>query len=128
MKEKNKLINKVKGLLKKLGKPRWFSKYGPKKYEMYEHLSCLLIRHYCRLSYRRVVKLLDLLGFVCPSKSALQYNAERISSWSWNKSLKVTSGVQHHIVAIDGTGLSRTNPNYYYLIRIMVLFLRFLLH
>ena len=118
MKRRCKLVNKVKRLLRRLRCPRWLHHFGPKKYEFYIHVVCLLIRHYCRLSYRRTVKLLDLLGFTCPSKSALQFTANKISSGVWNKLLELTSGYRHNIIAIDSTGISRTNPSYHYLKRI----------
>ncbi len=118
MKKEVKIIKKVKHLIKCLGCPRWLHHFGPKTYEFYEHLVALLMRHYCRLSYRRIVMLLDLFGFNCPSKSALQATAEKIPKWMWDKALQITSGRRHHIVAIDGTGLSRTNPSYHYLRRI----------
>lgn len=119
MKKEVKLVNKIKRLLKRLGCPRWLHRFGPKTYELYQHLSALLVRYYCKgLSYRRTTKLLDLLGFRCPSKSALQYNSKKIPSWLWNKAVEITSGINHYIIAIDSTGLSRTNPSYYYLKRI----------
>ncbi len=80
-KKQVKLLNKVKRLLKRLGYPRFLHKYGPKRYELYVHLSALIIRYFCQLSYRRIVNLLDLLGFNCPSKSALQYNANKIKTF-----------------------------------------------
>lgn len=118
MKKEEKLVNKVKRLLRRLGMPRWLHHFGPKIYELYEHLSALIIRFYCRLSYRRIKKLLDMLGIICPSKSALQYTADRIPSWLWNRAIEITSGGMHHLIAIDSTGLSRTNPSYHYLRRI----------
>ena len=118
MKKEEKLINKVKRLLKRLGMPRWLHHFGPKTYELYEHLVALLIRYYCRLSYRRIKKLLDLLGIICPSKSALQSTANKIPKCLWDKALEITSGNKHYIVALDGTGFSRTNPSYHYLRRI----------
>ena len=118
MKKEVKLVNKVKRLLRRLKCPRWLHHFGPKKYEFYEHIAALLVRHYCRSSYRRTVTFLDLLGFICPSKSALQYTANKIRSGLWNKMIEITSGIKHHIIAIDGTGLSRRNPSYYYLKRI----------
>jgi len=113
-----KIVKKVKHLIKRLGCPRWLHHFGPKKYEFYEHLVALLMRHYCRLSYRRIVYLLDEFEFTCPSKSALQDTAKKIPKWIWDKALEITSGARHHIVAIDGTGFSRTNPSYHYLRRI----------
>lgn len=73
MKREERIENKVKHLLRKLGMPRWLHHYGPKTYELYEHLVALITRHYCKgLSYRRTVSLLRMFGIKCPSKSALQ--------------------------------------------------------
>ena len=113
-----KLVNKVKRLLKRLGCPRWLHRFGPKTYELYHHLCALLVRYYCRLSYRRTVKLLDLLGIICASKSALQYTAKHMPKWIWDYALQATAGINHHIVALDSTGFSRTHPSYHYLRRI----------
>ena len=118
MKREIKIVNKVKRLLRRLRCPRWLHHFGPKTYEFYEHVVALLVRFYCRLSYRRAVKLLNLLGFTCPSKSALQYTADKIPKYLWDKLLELTSGVKHHIIAIDSTGISRRNPSYHYLKRI----------
>jgi hypothetical protein len=117
MKKENKLIKKVKHLLRRIGCPRWLHHFGPKKYEFYEHFCALLIRSFCRLSYRRIKQLFDLMGIICPSKSALQYTAKKLDSGFWQKILKITSG-NSYLVAIDSTGLSRTNPSYHYLKRI----------
>jgi len=62
MKREERIQNKVKCLLRKLNAPRWLHHFGPKTYEFYMHLVALLIRSYCKLSYRRIVKLLNLLG------------------------------------------------------------------
>lgn len=113
-----KLVKKVKRLLKRLGCPRWLHHYGPKTYELYQHLCALLVRYYCQLSYRRVKKLLDLLGIVCASKSALQYTAKHMPKWIWDRALQATAGNSHHIIALDSTGFSRTHPSYHYLKRI----------
>ena len=117
MKRENKLVQKVKRLLRRLGCPRWLHHFGPKKYEFLHHLSALLIRFYCRLSYERVKQFLDLLGIVCPSKSALHYTAKKLDASFWHRVLKATSG-QPYLVAMDSTGFSRTNPSYHYLRRI----------
>lgn len=118
MDKQNKLVKKVKRLLKRLRCPRWLHHFGPKKYEFWQHLVVLLIRHYCSLSYRRVVKLLDLLDMTCASKSALQYTAGHMPKWIWDRALQATAGMKHHVVAIDSTGFSRTHPSYHYLRRI----------
>lgn len=118
MNKENKLLNKIKHFLRRLN-IRFLHMYGPKTYELYEHLTALLIRHYCKnLAYRRIKKLLDLLEITCPSKSALQYTMKRIPKWLWDKAIEITSGIKHHIIALDSTGFSRINPSYHYLRRI----------
>ena len=117
MNKEIKLVKIVKRLLKRLGMPRWLHHYGPKKYIFAEHLQALLYGVYARLSYRRLVYSLDLLGIRCPSKSALQYTAKKLGSGLWTRILKVTSGISY-LIALDSTGFSRTNPSYHYLRRI----------
>ena len=117
MRDDTKLVKKVKRLLRRLGYPRWLHHFGPKKYEFLDHLCALLIRAFGRLSYRRVVQLMDLLGRTCPRKSALRDTAAKLNAGFWNRVLKATSGIDP-IVAIDSTGLARTNPSYHYLRRI----------
>lgn len=117
MEKKNKLINKVKRLLRRLGCPRWLHHFGPKKYELLDHLAALLIRALCKLSYRRVKQLLDMLDIKCPSKSALQYTSSKLDSRFWQRLLELTSGC-NYLIAIDSTCFARTNPSYYYLKRI----------
>ncbi len=118
MDKETKLVKKVKRLLKRLKCPRWLHHFGPKTYEFYQHLCALLVRHCCRLSYRRTVKLLDLLGLVCASKSALQYTAKHMPKRLWCRALEATAGIKHHVIALDSTGFSRTHPSYHYLRRI----------
>ena len=117
MKKEKKLVKKVKCLLKRLGMPRWLHRFGPKTYEFYQHIVALLVKAFCRLSYRRTEKLLALLDVICPSKSALQYTAKKLKTDFWEKVLQATR-VDPYLVALDSTGLSRTNPSYHYLRRI----------
>jgi len=117
MTNETKLVKKVKRLLRRLGFPRWLHHYGPKKYEFLDHLSALLIRFFCRLSYRRTSQMLDWLGIKCPKKSALNNTARKLDSAFWQKFIKTTAG-NSYLVAVDSTGLSRTNPSYHYLKRI----------
>lgn len=117
MEKQTKLVFKVKRLLKRLGYPRWLHHFGPKTYELYEHMCALLMRSYCQLSYRRVKQLFVLLGLRCPTKSSLQRTAAKLDSKFWQQVLRATSP-KTYIVALDATGLSRTNPSYHYLKRI----------
>ena len=117
MKKEIRLVKKIKRLLRQLGCPRWLHHYGPKTYEFLEHLTALLIRSFCRLSYRRVKQLLDLFEIKSPSKSALQCTAKKLDSSFWQKLLQTTCN-QSYLIAIDSTGFARTNPSYHYLRRI----------
>ena len=117
MKKEIRLVKKLKRLLRRLGCPRWLHHFGPKTYEFLEHLFALLIKAFCRLSFRRTKQLLDLLGTICPSKSSLQRTAAKLNSAFWDRVLKITCG-NSYLVAIDSTGFSRTNPSYHYLKRI----------
>lgn len=117
MNKENKLVKKVKHLLRRLGHPRWLHHFGPKTYEFHEHFVALLIKFFCRLSYRRVKKLLSLLDIRCPSKSSLQRTAQKLNAEFWNQVLMLTSG-KPYLVAVDSTGFARTNPSYHYLRRI----------
>jgi hypothetical protein len=60
---------------------------------------------------------MDLLGRTCPRKSALRDTAAKLNAGFWNRVLKATSGIDP-LVAIDSTGLTRSNPSYHYLRRI----------
>lgn len=117
MNKKERLVHKVKRLLRRLGCPRWLHHFGPKTYTFLEHLCALLVRAYCRLSYARTAELFGILGMTCPSKSALWYTAQKLDSGFWQRVLKVTSGTTY-LAAIDSTCFSRTNPSYHYLRRI----------
>lgn len=118
MKKKQRFVNKVKRLLKRLGCPRWLHHFGPKKYEFYMHIMCLLVKEACKLSFRRVSSILEMLGFDVPSYSALCKMRKRIPLWMWNKILQVTAEFNSNLVAVDSTGFSRTSPSFYYIKRI----------
>ena len=117
MNKEAKLVKKVKYLLRKAGLPRWLHRFGPKKYAFWHHCLALLIKQECRLSYRRVSALLSSLGWHVPTYSALAKMVKRIPVTLWQRLLAATCN-QANLVAIDGTGLSRTSPSLYYLQRI----------
>lgn len=118
MTKKNKLVNKVKRLIKRAGLPRWLHHYGPKKYEFWHHAIALIVKQECRLSYRRVSNLLKSLGFKVPTYSALAKMSSRIPIAIWQLLLKMTIKNKTRIAALDGTGMSRPLPSPYYYKRI----------
>ena len=117
-KENNKLINKVKHLLKKCGVPRFLHHFGPKMYELWQHVFALFIKQYCQLSYRITTQLLRDLGFNIATKSTLQRYAAKLDLPFWQSILNKTIGRINKIGAIDGSGLERTNACWYYIKRI----------
>ena len=118
MKKETKLTKKINRLLKKLNCPRFLHHFGPKKYKFKQHATALLLKEVCKMSFRRVSKLLFLLEIKVPSFSALCKMRRRIPHWIWEKLLCLSSGIRYEQVAIDGTGFSRTNPSYHYVKRI----------
>ena len=118
MSEKTKLVNKVKRLVRKAGFPRWLHHFGPKKYEFWQHAIALIVKQECKLSYRRVSRLLNWLGHKTPSYSALAKMVKRIHWTVWQKILDMTNKQKLNIVAIDGTGMSNPLPSPYYYKRI----------
>lgn len=118
MEKKNKLVNKIKRLIKRTGCPRWLHHFGPKKYEFWQHVIALLVKQECKLGYRRVSRLFDMLGYVVPTYSALAKMNKRIPLSLWQRLLKATANNKTNIVAIDGSGMSRPLPSPYYYKRI----------
>jgi hypothetical protein len=118
MKKKAKLIKKINAIIKRADLPRYLHKYGPKKYELWGYIFSLIVKSLFRLSYRRACNLLNMLGFNVPSKSSLQRQSKNIPRYIWKRLLNATIDFTPEIVAIDGTGLSRTSISWYYVNRI----------
>jgi hypothetical protein len=118
MKEKIKLVNKVKRLIRKAGLPRWLHHYGPKKYEFWHHAIAYIVKQECKLGYRRLTRLLRWLGYKCPCPSALCTSFNKIPLQLWQRLLAVTASSRINLAAIDATGMSRALPSPYYYRRI----------
>jgi hypothetical protein len=118
MKKEERLVNKIKRLLRRLGCPRWLHHYGPKTYELAQHIFAFVVMAICRLSLRRVHQFLGMLGYKVPTFSALCKSRKRISPTLFQSALALTAGENHKDVAIDSTGISRTNPSHHYIKRI----------
>jgi len=117
-KKEVKLINKIKRLLKRLKCPRYLHSFGPKKYEFSQHIVALLLKEVFKLSFRRVANLLNMLNIIVPTYSALCKSRRRIKLGFWKQLLRLTSNFQSYMVAVDSTGLSRSNPSWHYIKRI----------
>ncbi|MFO8016433.1 MAG: IS5 family transposase [Candidatus Woesearchaeota archaeon] len=118
MEKEEKLVNKIKRILKRIGCPRWLHHFGPKKYLFADHILALVVKQECKLGYRRLSRLLRALGIRCPCYSALWHCMNRIRFTLWPRILNATRDFKSYIVALDGTGMSRPLPSPYYYRRI----------
>lgn len=82
MKKEERLVNKIKRLLRRLGCPRWLHHY-----ELYQHIFAFIIMAVCRFSLRRVYKFLKMLGYKVPTFSALCKSRKRISPTLFHQAL-----------------------------------------
>ena len=113
-----KLVKKVSSLLKKINCPCFLHHFGPKKYKFVQHAVALLLKETLKCSFRRISDILNQLDVRVPTYSALCKSRKRIPFWIWNNLLKITAGETSGIIAVDGTGFSRTNPSFHYIKRI----------
>jgi transposase len=118
MKKEEKIVKKLSKLLRRINCPRYLHHFGPKKYKFLQHALALLLKEVFRLSFRRISRLLIMLGFNVPSYSALCKIRKRIPSWIWNSLLKSTIDFNEFSVAVDSTGFSTSNPSFHYVKRI----------
>jgi transposase len=112
------LSRKIKRFLRRLGCPRWLHHFGPKTYQLWQHIFALIAGAIFRLSLRRITKLLREFDVKVPTYSALCKSRKRIPSALWQKVMELTAGDSHVCVAIDSTGISRANPSHHYIKRI----------
>ena len=118
MKKENELINKIKHLLLKTKTPKRLHHFGPKIYELWQHIFSLFVKSECCLSYRRTTTFLRTLGFNVATKSTLQRYAKKLKIGFWQEMFRQTISKSSKIVCLDGTGLSKTKASDHYIRRI----------
>ena len=118
MKKKEELIQKVKHLLYKIRAPKRLHHFGPKIYELWQHVFALFVKADCQFSYRRTALFLRNLGFKVATKSTLQRYSKKLLLPFWQKLFSKTIGKVSKIVSADGTGLERTKASDHYIHRI----------
>ena len=118
MKKQNKLINKIKRLIRKAGVPRYLHRYGPKKFLFWQLALGLLIKEVFRLSYRRAMKFLTEFYSISLHWTTLQKCRKRLPLGIWRHLLSATIEKSIPVAAIDGTSMQRSNPSSHYLKRI----------
>ena len=118
MKDKTVLINKIKLLLNKAKAPKYLHRFGPKTYELWQHIFGLFVKSYCQISYRSTTYFLKCLGFSVATKSTLQRYSAKLSLPFWQTIFDETVSNKSSIGAIDSTGLERSKSSLYYARRI----------
>ena len=101
------------------GVSSYLHRYGPKTYEFWKHFFCLLVKQACKMSYKRVAKFLNELGFQAPTASALCKCLKRLTVKQLELLLQATNEFKKTLVAAtDGLYYSQVNPSFAYLKRI----------
>ena len=118
--DKTGLVQKVKHLLHKIEAPKYWHCFGPKLYELWQHVFALFVKAECQFSYRRTTKFLRNLGFKVATKSTLQRYSKKLLLPFWQKLFFQTISKVSKIVSADGTGLERTKASEHYIRRIDV--------
>jgi transposase len=118
MEKQEKLIHKLKHLIKQAGFPRWLHHFGPKKLFLWQLCLGLLIKEVFRLSYRRAMRFLNEFYGVQLHWITIQKFRKRIPLCVWKQLLACTVSHSIAVAAIDGTSLQRSNPSNHYLQRI----------
>lgn len=119
MKKEERLDKKVCRLFKAAGRPRWFHRMGPKKFETWKLCLGLFVKQVYQLSYRRAARFLEDFFNIQLHWTTLQKAAARLPKSLWQSLLAATISVERiSLAAADGTGFSRSGPSHYFLKRI----------
>ena len=118
MKKEERLVNKIRRLIRRAGLPRWLHRFGPKKFLFWQLALGLLIKEVFRLSYRRAMKFLEEFYGIILHWTTLQKLRKRLALHLWQTLLAFTIESPIKVGAIDGTSLQRSNPSDHYLKRI----------
>ena len=122
MKKKKRLLNKLNGLVRKSGVPRFLHHFGPKKYTTHQHLKSTFLKEKLKCAWKELVD--EFLPYFnvyerIPDRSTLIKFAGRMPAYLWNLLLRWSAQVDYCSVgAIDATGLSRSNASMHYIQRI----------
>jgi transposase len=118
MKKEERIVNKIRRLIRQAGLPRFLHRFGPKKFLLWQICLGLLVKEVFRLSYRRAMKFIDEFYAINLHWTTLQKFRIRVPLYIWKTLLKSTLGESIAVAAIDGTSMQRHNPSMHYLKRI----------
>jgi len=99
--------------------PKHFNKYGPKTHKMWQFLLCHVVYMKHTRNWRDAASFMKehyglILHWTCWQRAVAKW-----PSWVWHALARASAGDDEcSVAAIDGTGISRTNPSYHYVKRI----------
>src|SRR4030065_337553 len=107
MNKKERLDRKIFRLFKRAGHPRFWHRFGPKKFETWLLILGIIVKQVYRLSYRRVMRFLDEHYGINAHWTTFQKAAKRLPKFLWQSLLAATIETECvEIAAVDGTGFS----------------------
>ena len=116
MSKKRGIIQKFNQFVGSLRLPRHFNRKGPKKYTVKQHVLAWFVKQATKSSYRLNSELCYDLRITKAHFTTLGKAIKRFPKWLWNKIGSFDS--EEEIVAIDSTGIERSNRSLYYQWRI----------
>lgn len=119
MMKRARLIKKVERLWRQAGLPRFFHRFGPKKYRSNFLAFCWFLTQQYTRSLRLTQQLLFELNLPIPHWTTIQKAARRFPARVWSLLQQLSAAAREpYIAAVDSTSFSLTNPSAHYLVRI----------
>ena len=116
MRNKKGIIQKFNQFVGSLRLPKHFNKKGPKKYTVKQHVVAWLVKQATKSSYRLNSELCYDLQITDAHFTTLGKAIKRFPKWLWDKISSFDS--DEELVALDATGIERSNRSLYYQWRI----------
>lgn len=118
MRKEETLVNKVKRLLRKARIPRFLNKFGPKWHPTWMFYLAHMVYTTFTHSWRRTAKFMEEYYGIKLHFNEWRRILAQWPVWVWNAIAKASVDKECETAAIDGTGVSRSNPSQHYLKRI----------
>ena len=112
MRNKRGIIQKFNQFVGSLRLPRHFNRKGPKKYTVKQHVVAWLVKQATKSSYRLNSELCYDLQITDAHFTTLGKAIKRFPKWLWDKISSFDS--DEELVALDATGIERSNRSLYY--------------
>ena len=117
MRNKRGIIQKFNQFVSSLRLPKHFNRKGPKKYTVKQHVVAWLVKQATKSSYRLNSELCYDLHIAKAHFTTLGKAIKRFPKWLWDRISSFDS--DEEVVALDATGIERSNRSLYYQWRIV---------